>query len=162
MELPFMASEAIIVEMVKHGANRQVQCVVCKCSYTEAVICNLVCCLPLCGHVYTKTHTLRKIQADRVVHSYIIERIHYVQSPMRVQVVYILHIHHSTRRLFSNTLLSFHCQVSMNCRKDLSTVSLKEFSKFPTAEKKAESPSYATWEVAHAQGTQGLQYKPRT
>lgn len=24
MELPFMASEAIIVEMVKHGANRQV------------------------------------------------------------------------------------------------------------------------------------------
>ena len=29
MELPFMASEAIIVEMVKHGANRQVSVAAC-------------------------------------------------------------------------------------------------------------------------------------
>ena len=29
MELPFMASEAIIVEMVKHGANRQVSAAAC-------------------------------------------------------------------------------------------------------------------------------------
>lgn len=29
MELPFMASETIIVEMVKHGANRQVWWTVC-------------------------------------------------------------------------------------------------------------------------------------
>lgn len=71
MELPFMASEAIIVEMVKHGANRQVQCVVYKCSYTEtAILCVLPSIVWTCLRKDTYVHTLIKKDTGRlcVVH----------------------------------------------------------------------------------------------
>ena len=75
-----------------------------------------------------------------------------------------LHIAHSP--LYSSFVFKYTAKFSLSIvhelPQDLSTVSLKVFSKFPTAKKKAKSQSYATWEVAHAQGTQGLQYKPRT